>query len=52
MTTKGQVSVVDTDGRPVTQLNELEYCAGDGLIYANVWYQNYVVAIDPTSGRV
>jgi glutamine cyclotransferase len=37
-------------GAPVTQMNELEYV--DGFIYANLWYQDTIVKIDPASGRV
>ena len=37
-------------GRPQTQLNELA-CVGDG-VYANVYQEEYLVAIDPESGRV
>ena len=44
-----QVTVRD-GARHVTQLNELEYA--DGLIYANLWQTDRIVAIDPNSGRV
>ena len=37
-------------GRPQGQLNELE-CV-DGAVYANVWQEDYIVRIDPASGRV
>ena len=37
-------------GRPLTALNELE-CV-DGAVYANVWQDDYIVRIDPVSGRV
>ena len=37
-------------GRPVPELNELEYVKGE--IYANVWHQNRVARIDPQTGRV
>jgi glutamine cyclotransferase len=37
-------------GAPVTQMNELEYV--DGFLYANLWYQDTIVKIDPASGRV
>jgi glutaminyl-peptide cyclotransferase len=36
--------------RAVDQLNELE--AIDGLIYANVYQEDYLIAIDPESGKV
>ena len=45
----GAVRVTDR-GRPVELLNELEHV--DGLVYANVWYQDRIAAIDPASGRV
>ena len=37
-------------GRPLPQLNELEYIRGE--VYANVWQTRSVVRIDPVSGRV
>ena len=37
-------------GRPLDQLNELEYV--DGALLANVWHQSALVRIDPASGRV
>ncbi len=37
-------------GRPRDQLNELE-CV-DGAVYANVWQEDFIVRIDPASGRV
>jgi glutamine cyclotransferase len=41
---------VTFDGRPLSQLNELEYL--DGQIWANVWHQDFIVAINPKTGRV
>jgi len=41
---------VKENGRPLDQLNELEYV--DGEILANVWHSDRVVRIDPNSGRV
>ncbi|MBD3242670.1 MAG: glutaminyl-peptide cyclotransferase [Chitinivibrionales bacterium] len=41
---------VTYQGRPLTQLNELEYARG--RIYANVWYSDFIFEIDPSSGRV
>ena len=46
----GHTEVTDADGRPVTQLNELE-CAG-GHVYANVWKTDRIVRIDPGDGKV
>lgn len=37
-------------GRPVTQLNELEYIHGE--VYANVWHTDRIARIDPATGRV
>jgi len=36
--------------RPIGELNELEYVNGE--IYANVWHQDRIAAIDPETGRV
>ncbi len=44
-----RIEVYDTEG-PVTALNELEYV--DGLIYANIYCTDNIVAIDPATGRV
>ena len=37
-------------GNPVNNINELEYI--DGKIYANIWYEDYILIIDPASGNV
>jgi len=44
-------------GRPVDQLNELEYIAspktkGGGEIYANVWHSDRIARISPRDGHV
>lgn len=41
---------VTFQGKPLSRLNELEYV--DGLIYANVWYKNFIVQIDPDNGTI
>ena len=41
---------VSQSGQPVEQLNELEYIQGE--VYANIWYQDVIVRIDPSSGQV
>jgi glutamine cyclotransferase len=41
---------VTFEGRPLTQLNELEVV--DGRIWANVWQTAAIAIIDPGSGRV
>jgi len=42
--------VVRDEGLPLTQVNELEYVAGQ--LYANVYQSDRIVQIDPTSGAV
>jgi glutaminyl-peptide cyclotransferase len=41
---------VTIEGRPLLNLNELEWVKGE--IYANVWQTNSIVRIDPGSGQV
>lgn len=41
---------VTLDGKPVPNVNELEWVKGE--IFANVWETNWIVRIDPVSGRV
>jgi glutamine cyclotransferase len=41
---------VTLNGRPVDQLNEIEWVKGE--ILANVWMTNYIVSIDPSTGGV
>lgn len=41
---------VTLKGRPLTQLNELEYVEGE--IFANVWMTGFIARIDPASGTV
>jgi glutamine cyclotransferase len=41
---------VSADGRPVDQLNELEWVEGE--IYANIWQSDRIARIDPASGKV
>jgi glutaminyl-peptide cyclotransferase len=41
---------VKQDGQPLARLNELEYI--DGEVWANVWYTNDIVRIDPATGTV
>lgn len=45
-----ETRVVTLDGVPLTHLNELEYV--DGRVYANVWYDDHIVVIDPETGKV
>jgi glutaminyl-peptide cyclotransferase len=41
---------VTWNGRPQDELNELEYIEGE--IWANVWQQDWILRIDPETGRV
>ncbi len=43
------LSVIDKDG-PVSNLNELEYI--NGSIYANIWYSDWIIIINPENGYV
>jgi glutamine cyclotransferase len=45
----GRVTVT-ADGRPVTELNELEWIKGE--VFANVYQTDRIARIDPTSGKV
>lgn len=45
----GRVAVA-LNGRPVRQLNELEWI--DGEVWANVWQTDYIIRINPASGHV
>jgi glutaminyl-peptide cyclotransferase len=41
---------VQDQGRPLKQLNELEYI--NGKIWANIWFQDVIAVIDPSTGIV
>lgn len=43
------LGVEDNNG-PVANINELEWIRG--YIYANIWQTNYIIKIDPSSGKV
>lgn len=45
-----RISVHDEKGRPVPNLNELEYVRGE--IYSNIWHQDQIARISPRSGAV
>ena len=45
-----RISVRDAGGRPLLNLNELEYVRGE--IYANVWQTDWIVRISPRNGKV
>lgn len=41
---------VKLEGKPLTQLNELEFINGE--VWANVWQSDFIVRIDPATGVV
>jgi glutamine cyclotransferase len=41
---------VTRQGVPVTNINELEYI--DGSVWANVWFSDEILQIDPSNGNV
>ena len=45
----GSISVTDNNG-PVSNINELEFV--NGVLYANQWQTNYILKIDPGTGKV
>ncbi|MFY0599680.1 MAG: glutaminyl-peptide cyclotransferase [Cyclobacteriaceae bacterium] len=45
----GQLEVYNHEGK-IMNVNEMEVI--DGLIYANIYQEDYIVAIDPLTGRV
>ena len=45
-----RLRVTDQSGRPVENLNELEWVGGE--IYANVWQTDDIVRISPHTGKV
>jgi len=44
-----RVTVKD-HGKPVTEINELEYVRGQ--VYANIWHSDRIARIDPKTGKV
>lgn len=44
------IVVKDENGKPVMQLNELEFVKGE--IWANIWQTGWIVRIDPATGRL
>jgi len=44
------IVVNDEKGKPVMQLNELEYVKGE--IWANIWQTGWIVRIDPANGKL
>ena len=44
------ITVRTEDGTPQNNINELEFV--DGFIYANVWYEDVILKINPFSGII
>jgi glutamine cyclotransferase len=42
--------IVKDHGKPVTDINELEYVHGQ--IYANIWHSDRIARIDPNTGKI
>jgi glutamine cyclotransferase len=42
--------IVKDHGKPVTDINELEYVRGQ--IYANIWHSDRIARIDPKTGKI
>jgi glutaminyl-peptide cyclotransferase len=49
-TTQRTITVTDEKGRPLMEINELEYVKGE--IWANVWQTPWIVRIDPATGKL
>ena len=47
---KRRVAVTRIDGTPAKNLNEIEWYRGK--ILANVWFQDVLLVVDPTTGNV
>lgn len=45
-----RISVTDETGKPVSEINELEYIRGE--IYANLWQTDQIIRISPRTGKV
>ena len=44
------ISVFDEKGKPVLEINELEYIKGE--IWANIWQKGEIIRIDPATGKI
>lgn len=44
------IVVNDEKGKPVMEINELEYIKGE--IWANIWQESWIIRIDPASGKL
>lgn len=49
LTERGRIHVT-CDGRPIKNINELEWIKGE--VYANIWLKNVIVRINSTTGAV
>ena len=47
---KKTITVRTEGGTPQNNINELEFV--DGSIYANVWYEDVILKINPSSGII
>ena len=46
-----EIIVKDSSGKEIISLNELEWL-GDGHVYSNVWYKDYILKINVADGSV
>ncbi len=44
------ITVLDEKGKPVLEINELEYIKGE--IWANIWQKGEIIRIDPSNGKI
>lgn len=48
--TERTIEIKDTKGRPVREINELEFIKGE--IWANIWHSDFIMRIDPKDGKI
>ncbi|MEO6588846.1 MAG: glutaminyl-peptide cyclotransferase [Pyrinomonadaceae bacterium] len=44
------ITILDEKGKPVLEINELEYIKGE--IWANIWQKGEIIRIDPSNGKI
>lgn len=44
------ITVLDEKGKPIVEINELEYVKGE--IWANIWQEGWIARIDPATGKL
>ena len=44
------IVVLDEKGKPIMDINELEYIKGE--IWANIWQEGWIIRIDPATGKL